>query len=266
MIDPLSNKLMQDAGQHGPVVLMYHSITPGNATPQWPWAISFERFCTHLDLLQKFGWNTICMRDFLQPENIPPRSVAITFDDGYLDNLPAYEELARRKMRATWFVVSNDIGGHSQWPEPGMEKQPMFSAQHLQTMRNNGMEIGSHSRSHHHLRDVDDETLHNEVACSKSDLEDILDQSVISFAYPYGQEDERVVNAVRAAGYPIACNTATGWALSGNDPLRIRRLSVYGKDSPSVLARKLAFGDINVGWPRMLRYIFRRATNRFSKG
>jgi len=266
MIDPISNKIMQGAGQHGPVVLMYHSITTGNTTPQWPWAISFERFLTHLDLLQKFGWNTICMRDFLQPENIPPRAVAITFDDGYLDNLVAFEELARRKMSATCFVVSGDIGERSRWPEPGREPQTMLNAQHLKTMHDNGMEIGSHSRSHFHLTEVDDETLHSEVIHSKGDIEDILGQPVVSFAYPYGQENERVVNMVREAGYQVACNTSTGWALTGNDLMRMRRLTVYGKDSASILARKLAFGDIDVDWPRMLRYICRRVTNRFSRG
>ena len=53
-----------------------------------------------------------------------------------------------------------------------------------------------------------------------------------SFAYPYGEHDKRVREAVRAAGFAMAFTVAAGRARSGTDPLAIPRFEVLGRDSP----------------------------------
>lgn len=261
-IDFISRRLLRNAGTHGPLALMYHSVVPGNGVPDWRWAVSCRWFVAQLDLLRDEGWTTVCVRDLVHPAGLPNRTVVLTFDDGYADNYPAFEALAQRGMRATWFIVSRDVGGMSGWDDPGVAPQRMLSGEQLRAMAAAGMEIGAHSRSHARLTELDDTGLADEVGRSKTELAGIVGESVQSFAYPYGKYDDRAVDAVRRAGYTGACITRPGWALRDNDPLRIRRVSIFAQDDLAALARKLAFADNDVSWRHMLRYASGRLVTR----
>ena len=260
-IDFISRRLLRNAGTHGPLALMYHSVVPGDGTPDWQWAVSERHFIDQLDLLRDEGWTTVCARDLTDPASLPKRSVVLTFDDGYADNYPAFEALAQRSMRATWFIVSRDVGAMSGWDD-GIAAQRMLSREQLQTMAAAGMEIGAHSCSHARLTELDDARLADEIERSKTELADIVGGSVQSFAYPYGKHDDRAVAAVRRAGYASACITRPGWALRDNDPLRIRRVSIFAQDNLATFARKLAFADNDVSWRHMLRYASGRVAAR----
>jgi len=103
VIDPVSRYLHRSAGHHGPVMLMYHSVIPGNSRPSWPWAVSMRRFRSHLDFLVAEGWNTLTMAQLVaQPPLGRGRTVVLTFDDGYVDNLAACEELQKRNLLTDW--------------------------------------------------------------------------------------------------------------------------------------------------------------------
>jgi peptidoglycan/xylan/chitin deacetylase (PgdA/CDA1 family) len=256
-LDPISARLLRSGHASGSLALMYHSVAPGSGTANWRYAISMQRFRAQLDVLQGEGWRTCQLAD-MAGAALPPRSVVITFDDGYQDNFAAFEELAKRGMTASWFVVSRDIGARAAWQDSGSPQLPMLNATQLREMQAGGMEIGAHSHTHRRLTQCDDAALSSELNLSKSILENILHVPVSSLAYPYGAHDTRVAKAAQAAGYRAACTTRSGWAQLGNDPLQIRRLSIYADDSPSRFARKLAFADNNVNWWRILRYAFRQ--------
>lgn len=259
-IDPLSNALHRHAGEHGPVMLMYHAITPGKKTPGWPWAVSMQRFCDQLDFLAMEGYATPTMGELASTptEKWTGRTAVITFDDGYVDNLAACDELQKRGMRATWFIVSGSVGQPPKWPADGRPAGRLLSAGELREMCENGMEIGSHTVNHVRLTDVNDTILMQELADSKAALEDILGNSVTSFAYPYGAWDTHCAAAVKQAGYAAACTTRTGWALRDNNPYQLRRLSVFNTDTVGSLARKQALATNDGSWKAMLEYKLRR--------
>jgi peptidoglycan/xylan/chitin deacetylase (PgdA/CDA1 family) len=260
-LDPITARLLGNSGQHGSVALMYHSVVPGTGTPDWRYAVSMQQFRAQLDLLQGEGWHTHRL-DELGAKPLPARSVVITFDDGYLDNFAAFEELVKRGMTASWFVVSRDIGGNAAWQDSGSPQLPMLSASQLREMQAGGMEIGAHSHTHRRLTQCDDAGLVSELTQSTATLENLLQRPVTSLAYPYGAHDDRVVAAARVAGYQTACTTRTGWAQAGNDPLQIRRLSIHADDSLSRFARKLAFADNAVDWLSLLNYAKRQLLTR----
>ena len=259
-IDPVSRALHRQAGQHGPVMLMYHAVTPGKETPDWPWAVSMQQFCSQLDFLATEGYNTPTMSELVATpaDKWTGRTVAITFDDGYIDNLAACEELKKRGMRATWFVVSGSVGQSPQWPEDGRPAGRLLNADELRDMQDNGMEIGSHTINHARLTELDDTQLMQELSGSKTTLEDLLGNPVTSFAFPYGTWDARCVEAVKQAGYTAACTTRTGWALRDHSAFHLRRLTVFNTDTPGSLARKLYFGSHDVRWRDIAQYAFRR--------
>lgn len=253
MLDPLSHRLLAGAGTRGPLVLMYHSVGPGRPRSKWRWAVSLARFRDHLALLHSEGWTTRKVSDLVAATDLPAKTVAITFDDGYADNLQAVEELDRHDMTASFFVVTNDIGSVSRWDAGEAGTQPMLSASSLREMHGQGLEIGSHTRSHPRLTTLGDAAVADEVTGSKTALEDVLGAPVHSFAYPYGQYDERALAAVKAAGYAGACSTRSG-VYTGEDPFLIQRISVFNDDGPGRLARKLGLSSNDGRWTSLARY------------
>ncbi|MBI4688141.1 MAG: polysaccharide deacetylase family protein [Nitrospirae bacterium] len=195
---------------------------------------------------------------------MPPRTVAITFDDGFADNFEhAFCHLRDRGMTATWFVVSRDVGGVSGWTDADVPVRSMLSAGQLHEMAMAGMEIGAHTRTHARLPELSRAEIEEEVIGSKKELEDALNLSIKSFAYPYGLFNEESVEAVREAGFQIACTTRTGWFGSDPDILRVRRVAVFSHDSLSAFARKLAFATSDVSWQTIARYTAGRIKSRF---
>lgn len=263
MIDPLSRLLHRGAGRQGPVMLMYHAISPPGVTRAWPWALSLALFDSHLDFLKQTGWRTVTVSELLkQGHDTPAQTIAITFDDGYADNLAAAERLHQRGMCATFYVVSGSLGRVPQWPDPGRPELHMLSPDALCRLRDLGMEIGSHTQNHARLTDCRADVRMEELTASRQALETLLGQPVRHLAYPYGLWNAECEAAAKLAGYDSACTTSSGWALRDADPYQLRRLTVYAGDTASVLARKLSLGANDVAWFDVGRYFMGRVAQR----
>lgn len=270
-IDPLSRRFLNGAGLiparqgRGPVVLMYHSISNGRMSPANQWSVSARNFKNQLSLLQSEGWTSVCVSDLLHADSLPPRTVVITFDDGYADNFEhVFRILSDCGMRSTWFIVSRDVGKLSSWKDANNQVRPMLAAQQLREMAASGIEIGAHTRTHARLPEMDMMRIEEEVTGSKKDLEDMLGLPITSFAYPYGLFNEKCVETVKKAGFTVACTSRTGWFGSDPDLLRVRRVAIFSHDRLSTFARKLAFADTNVAWDRMVNYLFTRIRSKVS--
>ena len=271
MLDPLSRRWFSQAGTvpaaagRGPVVLMYHAIEPPGEPPRSRWSVTARAFGEQLHLLRDAGWTTLRVRDLIGRDSFPERSVVLTFDDGFDNNFDhGFKVLAELEMTATWFVVTGDIGGESSWIDPGQPVRTMLDREQLRVMAAAGMEIAAHSRGHASLPDLAPRQIAEEVQGSKDDLEALLGETVVSFAYPFGRFNRHCLDAVAAAGFQVACTTRPGWVGSEPDPLQVRRVAVFADDSLATFARKLAFADTDVGWKRMGRYALSRMRARLA--
>jgi peptidoglycan/xylan/chitin deacetylase (PgdA/CDA1 family) len=238
-------------------VLMYHRIVP-----QAP-ASDPHRVCTraatfesHLRWLRRRGYASVSLPELARqldghgPEapaahgpsrrdaahrrtGRPARSVAITFDDGYQDTfLCAWPLLQRYGFSATVFVVTDAIGGWNDFDQPaGSEPARMLSAAELQALHRASVDVGSHSCSHPaSLVDLPEPALRDELSRSRATLEGILDAPVAHFAYPHSRHDARVEDAVRAAGYRLAC-AGTG---TRSSRFRLHRVAAPLAGGPAV--------------------------------
>ena len=168
------------------------------------------------------------------------RILAVTFDDAYTSVRElAQPLLAELGIPATVFVPSAFVGepeprgweGTDEWVGTRWASELMVMGwDELGGLAEAGWEIGSHTRTHPHLTQVDDARLRDELERSRAELEDGLGRPCSSLAYPYGDLDGRVAAAARAAGYSAAGGVLPG-RLSARDPLRFPRISV-GRDWP----------------------------------
>lgn len=86
------------------------------------------------------------------------------------------------------------------------------------------VEIGSHTRTHSILTNIDGERLRRELRDSKSRLESILNRSVELFCYPNGNTNESVEREVKLAGYKCAVATEEGLNDERSNPLTLMRI------------------------------------------
>ena len=117
------------------------------------------------------------------------------------------------------------------------------------------MRFGSHSLTHVDLTKLGESELEREIKESKEILEEKLNETIEGFAYPYGFFNERVIRAVRNAGYRWAVTTSDSiWEGRGN-PYRMRRINISGLNPDWLLRAKLnGLYDIKALWelPRLL--------------
>jgi peptidoglycan/xylan/chitin deacetylase (PgdA/CDA1 family) len=245
---------------------MYHAIDPPGRWSGWRWAITADRLASHLDLLSNAGIRTLRLNQVEEDHGSGP-CVVITFDDGYSDNHQwALPGLAARGQTATWFIPSATVAMGADWLDGGDRGRPLMDRHHLRELLAEGMEVGGHGRSHRPLAGMSPDELEQEVRGCRDDLEDLLGVAVASFAYPYGRYDATTRAAASGAGYRYACTTRPGWWGSERDLLQLRRVAVFGDDTPACLARKLCFADNDVRWRTIAGYYTSRIQARIMGG
>jgi len=254
----------------GVIVLMYHRV--GSARNDWEarYAISPERFAAHMLALAQHGMHAVSMNALSGwlDDGVAPGDGAfvLTFDDGFRDvREHALPVLERLHWPSTVFLVSELIGTDDAWTRtsnPDGRTYPLLNAGEILDMQRRGVSFHSHSCTHASLPGLDDAELERELVDSRAALQRLLGRPVDYLAYPYGHLDDRVVMAARRAGYRAALSTQPGFNRRDVDRFRIRRIDVYGTDTPAMLMRKVRLGTNDGTLSNLARYYLGRAEAR----
>jgi peptidoglycan/xylan/chitin deacetylase (PgdA/CDA1 family)/GT2 family glycosyltransferase len=230
--------------QRGTAILMYHAIGRKGERPS-RWVLPKSRFERQLAWLERRGYNVISLDEFVDAriENrLPPaKSVVLTFDDGYADNLDAVPALERYGFPATVFLVSA-AGGRATWDRAGEAEGRSLLTPADAAPLNGRLAFGAHSRTHPSLPSLDRPELEREVSGCRSELEAALGAPVTVFSYPYGERSPEVEQAVVEAGYLAACGIEPGRNRPSCDLYALKRLEVRGTDSLLRFAATLWLG------------------------
>ena len=201
------------------VVLLYHRLgMPKLSSLVAGQYVAPVLFRSQLDYLTARGWGAVSLADMVERSRFgkaPPRNeFAITFDDGYASVYRhAFPVLRERGMTATVYVVAGHIDGINEWDwTAGDRREDLMTAAEIIEMSAAGFEIGSHTLTHPHLTDLNEEQLQRELIDSKHTLEDLIGREVSSLSYPYGDYDDRVLAAAIVAGYKYAVSARLGTA------------------------------------------------------
>ncbi len=200
-------------------VLMYHAIDYNDKITKL--SVKPESFERQMKFLHNNKYNIVTLDKVVsylsKKEQIPPRTVAVTFDDGLYNNYRyAYPILKRYNIPATIFVIISKIGqpGYLGWKE-------------MKEMSDSGIiTIGSHTISHKWLPAMGTKELRHELAASKSILEEKLGKKVDTLCYPIGAHDERVERETHTAGYACAVATNPGRGSAIDDIYSIKRIRI----------------------------------------
>jgi peptidoglycan/xylan/chitin deacetylase (PgdA/CDA1 family) len=201
--EPEKPKKISNLPNKPSLILMYHQIDPILKSTD---DVTDTNFKLQMEWLKENKYNTVATEDLFKGP-LPPKSVLITFDDGYVGNYtfakPILESL---NMKADFYVHTDYVGvpatnnslswGHMSWDElKTLDKSPLFG-------------VYSHTKSHPKLTEITPEELTIELVESKKKLEQELGGARKFIAYPYGDYNLNVINAAQKAGYLMALAVA----------------------------------------------------------
>ena len=211
-------------------ILMYHvigTIRPGTPFPElWVTAADFR---DQMHALADHGYHGVTLQQVWDAWHhgglLPSKPVVVSFDDGYsgqyADAMPVLRDL--------------------RWPGVLNLKLGNLRDLHVYRVRQmiaNGWEVDSHTVNHPELPAIDDAHLRYELEASKAQLKKEFGVSANFFCYPAGRYDQRVIDAVKRAGYLAATTTDYGFARP-QDTFVLGRVRVNGSDSAADLLAKL---------------------------
>lgn len=222
-----------------PRILMYHMVRPPLPGGRFnKLRVAPRRFEQQLRYLAENGWRFAFLSELADLAGTP-KTVVLTFDDGYRDNyLAAHPLLVKYGAKATLFLVvdrfdrdwSTTKKAHHDSGE--LMREEKLSDVELRTMLDSGLwELGAHTFSHALLPDLSDSERRHEVAEAKTAIEAQFDTNVTAFAYPFGIYTEDEVAAVDEAGYRFAVTTDAGISTDVEaEALALKRVKISGKE------------------------------------
>lgn len=190
-------------------ILLYHHITTDEFTNEEAVSlISPSDFRLHMTAI-KVHFNPISLRSYYEyvmcedgSVDIPENPIVVTFDDGYLSNYEiAYPILSELQIPATIFVVTDTVGAVA---GEGKVNNTHFTWEQAKEMEASGLiEIQSHTVNHLRMTSLDWNETIRQIRKSKYDIERNLGRECDMLAYPYGDYNEQIKLAARAAGYKM---------------------------------------------------------------
>jgi len=220
-------------------VLTYHHILPDEVNTGFrynPWTISTENFATQMRYLSDNGFYTPTLDEleaFLYKSRpLPYNSVMIHFDDGYYSNyVYAYPILQRYGLRAVLFPITRIGGEFGNYQPPICHDSLTRAAAVTLLTPSDVFETASHSHDMHCHAPGTQYTL-----LVVATHEEIVQDTLLSFefvsnhrayAYPKGQFNETVIEALKEAGITMAFTVRSGYVTATSDPFRLSRFTIY---------------------------------------
>jgi peptidoglycan/xylan/chitin deacetylase (PgdA/CDA1 family) len=209
---------------------------------------AFERYCQFFkDYFQVVPLREIVSR--LERGQRLNRELAITFDDGYLDNFEnAAPVLERLSLPATFFVVSQWMGTDvvPWWDRQDGVQYPWMTWDQVRSLQQRGFDIGAHTRTHADLGRISESEAREEILGARFELERRLNAPIDLFAYPYGRRvnlADSYRDLVKAAGFRCCCSCFGGVIGAGTDPFHLTRVPIsLGQSSPLEFGFEVALG------------------------
>lgn len=240
-------------------ILMFHSISDAAG----PTAIRADVFAQQMAAIAESGLPVVSLDALVDSRRmgkpLPPRSVAITFDDGFQDFADtAFPILMRFGFPVLVFLTTEYIGRKEGWDGANQPERDIMDWSTIRALSEEGVEFGSHSVTHSDMTMLSDETLGIEINVSKAEIEDQLQKPVRHFAPPYGFSNDHVTNFASSV-YSTICSTRLGQVGPSDSLHDLPRIEMFYFTNPARWQDHLAgAGTSYLRKRRMLRWVRER--------
>jgi peptidoglycan/xylan/chitin deacetylase (PgdA/CDA1 family) len=236
-------------------ILFYHRVSDDDDEL----AVTPVHFRDQMDYLAGKGYQAIDVLTAVELQEageLPPRTVALTFDDGFLDVAEhALPILSDRGFRATVFIAPAVVDGTA-WFSWYREQPPLLDWEDIGELDREGtLSFEAHSLTHPNLPALDEEAAREEITASRDALTERLGREVLAFSYPSGLFGDREQRLVAEAGFRIAVSCEPGVNNGTTDRFALHRRQIDGRDSLLDFRAKLGGGHDT---PPPLRGLYRQ--------
>ncbi len=241
-------------------ILLYHRTSPVyDGAPHPGINVTPAQFREQLIGLQRRGCGFLSLRDVLEHRErnkaLPPRTVVVTFDDGYYCNYEyAWPILRELEVPATIFVSTAYLDGVEPFPfdpwgttyyshAPAEAYRPLTVEQCRTMMMDGAVEIGAHTHTHGDFRGTPDK-LRVDLRTCLDVLKQHFELEHIPFAFPYGRVQlgyagGALAEVAREVGVTCSLTTECHANALDSDPYHWGRFNVYEWDTAASLDAKL---------------------------
>ncbi len=225
-------------------VLAYHRVLPDSADASGIEPGMYVRastFARHLEwLAARFRVGTLGDLFDDPPGSDHRPTVALTFDDGWLDNLTvAWPLLQQAHLRATIFLVRD-------WVVSGVNGEGEFMRPlDVAQLSGEGMEFGAHTSTHPRLDRLDRPQIVTEMTESRAAVKGWTRRRCRFFAFPYGAFNQDALD-VAASEFDGAVTVEARWWRCGDATHRIPRVGIHQDMTATrsmLMSRLAAFVD-----------------------
>ena len=232
---------------------MYHHVSPhkGDMVTVTP-----DIFEAQMRFLADAGYKTLSADEVLDyilgTSAINEKAVAITFDDGYLDNyIYAFPVFKKYNIKATIFAVITWVEAASnvvRSQESGVRNEKIIIPSHLDSknliasgqahkvimnwdmvkeIQESGLiDFYSHTMTHRKCAELSDAELMRELQDSRRIIEQRLNKPSPYLCWPKGSYNSGAIEAAKRAGYKALFTTGKGIVKKDSDAFSIKRIVV----------------------------------------
>lgn len=249
----ICRRFITNSKEKGLRILVYHSIknVPKINDPL-RMTVSEELFKKQINYLINSGYKILSLDSIIEyisgKKNITGKEIAITFDDGFEDNLNTASNVLKKKgLTSAFFLTANYIDSDKIFPwckKNDNFSKPLTSDMVIKLLSLH-MTIGSHTSTHANLGLInpDSDKLYNEIIGSKMKLEEKLGIKIKYFAYPYGNSssfNKITENIIKNSGYLAAFTNIFGENKKGDNLFELKRTRITWNDTSFKFRIKLA--------------------------
>jgi peptidoglycan/xylan/chitin deacetylase (PgdA/CDA1 family) len=214
-------------------ILMYHSVADNGSPELTPYRVGVAAFQQQICFLRRQGYHSIPLdewaRCIVSGQECSDRQIIITFDDGYKNFIThAAPILEAAGFRATIFVVTDKVGGTSDWDAALANPIELMNWNDLRALQQRGFDICSHTTSHVDLLTLSDEDIIRDSSEARAALHKQLGREVTSIAFPWGRSDARVRAALVRGGFRVGFSVNNGFSSLRDDLLNLPRIHIAG--------------------------------------
>lgn len=212
-------------------VLIYHSLDKQLVNNYA--AIDIDVFKRQIEYIKNRAYQTITVAQYAQALEgkikLEPKTIVITFDDGFADNYLGFKFMQELDLSWTLFMPYNYI-----------DKDNYLSTDQIQDFVDNSkMELASHGMDHKYLLELNSQGWDYELEQSKKSLACKFNCNIETYSYPIGGFNRQIIEHVKKAGYSCACATNRGYERNLNK-YAIRRIKIDNNDNSLSLFFKLS--------------------------